>query len=73
MGGLILEQEVIALKKVNFFNFEVNMCKQIIRLFIFLLALTPALASALEKDETNWNNVLKTNTTLENLFKNLIM
>ena len=35
------------------------MCKQIIRLFIFLLALTPALASALEKDETNWNNVLK--------------
>ncbi|MEE9336600.1 MAG: quinoprotein dehydrogenase-associated SoxYZ-like carrier [Methylococcaceae bacterium] len=35
------------------------MNKQLIRIFLFLLMITPALTSALEKDETNWNNVLK--------------
>ncbi len=35
------------------------MCKQIIQLFIFLLAITPVITSALEKDETNWKDVLK--------------
>ena len=35
------------------------MNKQLIRFFLFLLMITPALASALEKDETNWNDILK--------------
>jgi len=43
---------------IVFLFFEVNMNKQIINSFLFLLVITPLLALA-AKDETNWNNVLK--------------